>query len=48
MIANRVDVTHDTSLYTLRLPAASRMRVPIGQHVYVDHVVEGTYSTSAP
>ena len=35
-------VTHDTKLYTLRLPTGSYMNVPTGHHLAIKANIEGT------
>lgn len=42
------EVTHNTKLFTFRLPAGSYMRVPVGHHVKLRGMLEGGYSTHTP
>lgn len=39
------EVTHNTKLFTIRLPAGSYMSVPVGHHVKLRGMLEGGYST---
>lgn len=38
------EVTHNTKLFTFRLPAGSYMSVPVGHHVKLCGMLEGAYS----
>ena len=42
------EVTHNTRLFTFRLPAGSYMSVPVGHHVKLRGMLEGGYSTRTP
>ncbi|XP_066300573.1 cytochrome b5 reductase 4-like isoform X1 [Branchiostoma lanceolatum] len=48
LVESRVEVTHDTVLFCVRLPPGSRMWVPAGHHVYVRGEVSGFGQVERP
>lgn len=40
------DVTHDTKLFTLRLPAGSHLNVPTGHHLSVKANINGMQNSN--
>ncbi|XP_061074632.1 cytochrome b5 reductase 4 [Conger conger] len=41
-LASKMDVTHDTRLFGLRLPHGTHMQVPVGRHVYLRAPIQGS------
>ncbi|XP_023567794.1 cytochrome b5 reductase 4 isoform X2 [Octodon degus] len=41
-LVSKEDVTHDTKLFGLMLPASTHLQVPVGQHVYLKVTITGT------
>ncbi|XP_028834775.1 cytochrome b5 reductase 4 isoform X2 [Denticeps clupeoides] len=42
VLLSKAEVTHDTKLFCLQLPAGSHMHVPVGKHVYLKALVQGS------
>eukprot|EP00058_Branchiostoma_floridae_P018473 XP_002603962.1 hypothetical protein BRAFLDRAFT_71750 [Branchiostoma floridae] len=48
VVESRVEVTHDTALFCVRLPPGTRIWVPAGHHVYVRGEVSGVGQVERP
>uniref|UniRef100_A0A8C9T453 Cytochrome b5 reductase 4 n=1 Tax=Scleropages formosus TaxID=113540 RepID=A0A8C9T453_SCLFO len=42
VLKSRTEVTHDTSLFCFKLPPATHMQMPVGKHVYLKALVQGS------
>ncbi|KAG7469904.1 hypothetical protein MATL_G00133740 [Megalops atlanticus] len=41
-LVSKTDITHDTRVFCFRLPRGSHMEVPVGKHVYLKALIQGS------